>query len=231
MRVRISREHGFAGALCTGLAAASFACATAGTGGGGAQPQGARATPAGLQKSPQVTHNGLQQVQGVFEHEFVKPGTSLAGYRRILLDPVGLAYTKGDTPQRKIAPQDFEQMRAIFQEEVGKQLASGGYQLATTPGPDVLRVQAEAVDLKLNPPQFGDPNSTDYALTSESAIVVATLRDSESGEILARVAQPEQPGAGQMEISDPFGFWSQIRELFRRWAVLLLQMVEEARHR
>lgn len=221
MRVRWLGRRGAAIASCAGLAAASLACATGGTPAGAARPSG------------ELTPDGLQRVQwGVFEHEFVKPGTHLAGYQKFLLDPVGLAYTKGDAPQRKIDPKDFEKLRSVFQEEVAAALAGSAYSLATAPGPDVLRVQAEAVDLKLDPPREGfglDPDSTTWALSSEAALVVATLRDSESGEVLARIAQPERASSGQFERQDEVSFWSDVRELFRHWAILLRQMLDETR--
>jgi hypothetical protein len=215
------------------LVAASLGCATGETGAvaGAAKPGTAGAARA----SAELTPEGLRKVEGgPFEHEYLKPGTSLASYKQILLDPVGLAYTKGDAPQRKIDPEDLEKMRSAFQKEVAAELTGAGYALATAPGPDVLRIQAEAVDLKLHPPRGGlelDPDATDYALSSESAIVVATLRDSESGEILARVAQTERSSGRDMEVSDQLSTWNDIRELFRRWATLLREMLDQARRR
>jgi hypothetical protein len=94
-----------------------------------------------------TTPDGLVLVSGgPFAHEWARPGGDLSGYRRILLDPVEVTYTKGQE-HGPIAPDDLQRLRFFFRRAVEKKVGAR-YPLVTEPAPDVLRLRARVVDLQ-----------------------------------------------------------------------------------
>lgn len=185
--------------------------------------------PSGIEMGPTavVTPDGLHKVDwGVFESEFERPGTNLARFKRILLHPVAFSYTAGNRPAAPASQEDTEAMRRIFEQAIGSALELRGYTMASGPGPDVLQIDATVVDLPLTPPQIA-PDSTTFEGESTQVLVLADLRDSQTGLVLFRVSQPEQT-AVYASRSDPASFYSNMRELFRRWSSLLGELIAKS---
>ena len=128
---------------------------------------------------------------------YARPGLSLAGYDRILLKPISVAFKKGwqMTPlpgsRDRVSPADAQRIRArvsvLAQEEVAKELIAGGYKMANEPGADVLDVQLSIVDLFIAAPDVKNSvHTTTYGLSAGEMSLVAQLSDSLSGEVLLR---------------------------------------------
>ena len=105
------------------------------------------------------------------------------------------------------------------------------YELVSTPGPDVLLLVGAVIDVVSNIPpdidsaRFGRGGV--YLTSVGDATLVIELRDSESGEILARAAD-------RRAAESPFAFevnnvtaWSEVRRLASYWATLLRRRLEE----
>ena len=185
---------------------------------------------AGMETGPDavVTHDGLHKVDwGDFEHEFQKPGASLASYKKIMLDPMVVTYTKGHAPKVAVPQEDIERMRKYWREAVSAHLTRGGFEIASASGSDVLRVEASAINLELVPPRAPIGRSRTYTFNFDSVVIVANLRDSESGEILYRVAEPEAP-SNSVEVSNSTDFRADMQEIFSQWAATLVRMLTKA---
>jgi hypothetical protein len=107
----------------------------------------------------------------------------------------------------------------------------GSYQIVDTSGPDVLRVTAAIIDLYVTAPDVQRPGRNyTYAVSAGRMTLVAELRDSESGAILARVAD-------RKEASNPNTFtWTtrasntaDARRILRSWAGALRKGLDSAR--
>ncbi len=128
---------------------------------------------------------------------YARPGASLAGYSKVRIAPVSVAFRKDFDPTKtgsrmKLAPDELEKIRAgvgkIVEEEFAKELARGSYPTVTTAGPDVLDVRANIVDLYVNAPDTMEPGrSRTYTMNAGEMTLVMELADSASGEVLARV--------------------------------------------
>jgi hypothetical protein len=102
--------------------------------------------------------DGLQKitVKGI-EMAYARPGATLAGYDKIKLEPVEVAFGKNWNPTRpgsmlKISAQERENIRAgvakIIHDEFVKALqAKSSYEVVEGAGPNVLRVKASIVNL------------------------------------------------------------------------------------
>ena len=184
---------------------------------------------------PLVSAEGLQLVaDGPFEYEYAKPGADLSGYRKILLERVDLAYTK-EAHHGLIDQEQLDRMRRYFREAVEKKLGAA-HSIADAPGADVLSLKASVINLR-----FTDIRSrldaADEQMTGSSMLhyvmipdikLIAELRDSESGEILTRIADDEFLNIYEDTVTHEVRFWSDMRRGFDAWAVKLHEMLEHS---
>jgi hypothetical protein len=141
---------------------------------------------------------GLQQVQiPGFGLAYGQPG-ALAGYDRVLLEPVDVAFRRDWTPYRtgsalplstadrqKLADDVARTVRDAFTQTLQRR----GLRLADAAGPGVLRVRLHVVDLYLNNPWVPTPGRSRVLTNGSGEItLVGELSDAQRGDVLARVA-------------------------------------------
>ena len=101
----------------------------------------------------------------------------------------------------------------------------------TTPEPDVLLLVGAVIDVVSNIPpdvesaRFGRGGV--YLTSVGDATLVIELRDSESGEILARAADRRAAEAAFAFEVNTVTAWSEVRRLASYWASLLRRRLEE----
>jgi hypothetical protein len=188
-----------------------------------------------------VTEDGLVRtdIKGV-DNAYVRPGSTLAPYRRIRLDPVQIAFSEDWDPERtgsrvKLSDAEREKIRtdlgtlfmSVFKQEVEK----GGYAVVDTSAPDVLRVTPSLVDVYINAPDVMTPGRTrTYVMNAGRMTLVAELRDSESGAILARVSdQREAREETTLQLSNAVENSAQARRMISDWARILRARLDTVR--
>ncbi len=204
--------------------------------------------PPTLQTGPEaeVTVDGLVRVDNaVVPVAYRKPDMDLTPYTRFMLDPVEVAYQRDPGNRRQsgvvgandnfaLTPSQMETLKGMFREAVVAALTKDdGYELTTEPGPDVLRITAALVDLVVTvPTQRGGGRQRNFTRSYGLVTAVLELRDSQSGEILARAADRRDPtrdtSAGLAEVSAVF-VRSDTRRLFEHWANLLRERLDAFR--
>lgn len=171
---------------------------------------------------------------------YVRPGATLGAYKRIMLDPVEVAFDKAWKPRPAVSTQDRERIRrelarefrVIFADELQ---TKGGYHIVETAAPDVLRVAAAIADLYIEMPGVGtSPQSKTHIVSASGMSLVSELRDSESGVILARVADrrtASSPGRmpGSLQWTTKETNRAEARRVLRTWAELLRAALDSAR--
>ena len=154
---------------------------------------------AAAQEGGAWSEGGLQkiQVKGL-DVVYARPGATLAGYTKIMLAPISVAFHKDWAStvkvgtNRQISPSDQQRIREklakAMQEEVVKELNAGGYHLVTAPGEDVLGVEMAVVNLYVRAPAnlSGQSGKDFYAVTAGEMSLVIQLTDSVSGDAIAR---------------------------------------------
>jgi len=220
-------------------AAAAVAAALMYAVGGSAAPKQPR-----IETGPdaEVTHDGLHRVEkSVLDAAWVKPDLDLTGYTKLLIANAGIAYRKLDPvsdfqarsesefPVQEENKARFEQ---ILKEEFTEELEKvERYEIVTAPGPDVLLLVGSVIDVVSSVPP--DLDSAKYGRggvyldSVGSAVLVVELRDSMSGEVLARAADgraAESPFAFE---ANSVTVWSEVRRLARYWANLLVDRLNE----
>jgi len=158
--------------------------------------------PTALDK--QMAYDGLEpvKVKGI-SLAYKRPGATLAGYKRVRIDPVEVRFDKNWNPQRTgsrlpLPAEDREAIRTgiakIVREQFVKALAAkSSYPVVDESGPDVLRLKIYIVNLYVNAPDNPGPGvSRTYVTSAGSMTLFMELFDSETGQILARVVDRQE---------------------------------------
>lgn len=196
--------------------------------------------PAALarEQPPAVSHDGLKLTTsknvGLL---YIREGATLAAYRKVMLDPVQVAFDKQwsrdrrdiDAQERERIRHDLaEEFREVFTEELEQ---SGGYEFVADAGPDVLRVTAAIVDLYVTAPDVATAGRTkSYTVSAGRMTLIAELRDTESGAILARVAdRKEASSSTHFQWTTRGSNTADARRILKSWAGALRKGLDSAR--
>lgn len=179
----------------------------------------------------EVRVRGLQQY-------LVQPDADLARYRAIMLDPVEVSFDRRWNPRpagREVTAVEKTKLRAdvarVVQKEFSSELTQGGYRIVTAPGEDVLRVRAEVRDLYLNAPDVLRSSRTQtYTRSTGELTLVAELRDSASGALIARALDRyKDPEKAWFERTTSIDNDQAVREAAETWARALRSQFDKAR--
>jgi Protein of unknown function (DUF3313) len=184
--------------------------------------------------------DGLVRKQGTrLGAVFVRPDVEIAAYRSVKLDPVEVSFARNWDPNRgtrtanRLDAGDMAAIQAgladLFREIFREELAAGGYQLVEEAGPETMRVTAAIVDLYITAPDnMSAGRSRTYTANSGRMTLVAELRDSVTGEILARAVDARSArSTGTVDITNRVTNTADARRVIRIWARALRQSLDE----
>jgi hypothetical protein len=171
---------------------------------------------------------------------FIKPDAELAGYRNIMLDPVEVSFARNWDPNRggrsTVNRLDASDMQAIQSGVAGlvaelfsAELGRGGYQIVQAAGPETLRVSAAVVDLFIAAPDTMAPGRTrTYTANSGRMTLVLEVRDSVTGELLARAVDAQSGrGSGSWSVTNRVTNTADARRAINIWAAALRAALDE----
>ncbi len=146
--------------------------------------------------------------------------------------PEVLVSHKDDRSNHELGEKQVADVRRYFHEELEKELQEkGGYHIVTEPGEDVLFVRTWLMDLLVTaPPERTSARDRVYVASAGEVTLVVELRDSLTGELLARAADRRavQASAGTLQRSISVTNVAEVRRLFARWARLLRERLDTA---
>jgi hypothetical protein len=182
----------------------------------------------GITEGASLTADGLMELERArVGFAAVKPGADFGRYDKLMVLPVAFAFKERS---RKLRDSQLDDLRRYFREDFTRELQQkGNYTIVTTPGPDVLLVRAALVNIDVTAPVERGRDDV-YIRDAGEVTMVAELRDSQSGELLARAADRrriEMPGGSAYE-SNPVTNVANTRRLFRQWASLLRERLDQA---
>lgn len=186
----------------------------------------------------EITHDGLVRVRwSRFKYAWLKPNADFGRYSQVMMDPVSIAYKRAprETEGRRspnnggfaLSEKQMADMKRYFSEAFERELGKlENFELVDAATPQTLRVEAAIIDLVVNVPTR--PSGSDRVFTTSAAqmTLVMEVRDSVTGEILARVADRRDTQSGSGAVSDltystPATNAGAVRLLFKRWAQIL----------
>lgn len=198
-----------------------------------------------------VTDDGLHRLKSRrMAAVYLRPGASFVGYRRLLVSPVQIFFAEdgrdgGSEAKGALSPVDERRFRRIFQEVLEEELgASPSFEIVEAPGPDVLRIRSHVVDLVLRA-RTEKSGARVYSLGAGELTVLLDVSDSESGVALGRLVDRKRIGSSTTLTHEDFhphaaslgigtavsrsadAQWTNLRRIFRGWARVLRQGLEE----
>jgi hypothetical protein len=188
-----------------------------------------------------MSHDGLQKisVKGL-DLAYALPGATLAGYRRVQLDPVQVAFRKDWDPTRtgsrmRLSTEERENIRAglaqVVQEAFVTELQRhNSYPVVDEAGPDVLRVKVHIVDLYVNAPDTPTAaRSSTYVMSAGEMSLFAELSDAETGQTLVRVVdRREARDTGQLKLTNAVLNRGEAQDIAAAWARILRRALDKA---
>ncbi len=159
-----------------------------------------------------------RQSSAVVEYAYVNTDADFSRYTRLTTDGLEIYYPESETPP---PAEDIERIRASFRRAFSTAIG-GDYKIVDEPGPDVLKVRAQLIDMKIAG-RDGDYSASgllrDIVARGELTFVMELI-DSESGTVLARAGDQTKDtlGAGESaawdEVDRAADYWA---GLFRDW--------------
>jgi len=183
-----------------------------------------------------MSFDGLYPVKGgTADHAWARPGVDISQYSKIMLQGVGIEYRPGGETGRVYRPNsgdDYyeisdaqkERLQELMQSKVLEELGkSKHFTIVSEPGPDVLLIRAQLLDVVSFVPPEPVGRTEIYLSRVGEATLVLEIRDSVSDAILARAVDrraAEDLAKGFAE-SNRVQNTSEVRRLIQRWARLL----------
>jgi hypothetical protein len=149
------------------------------------------------------------------EQSYLSPAADFSIYSKLLVEPLEIYYPD-DAPEPDAA--DLERLRAIFRNAFLPKLE--GYEILEEPGPDVLRVRGQIIDLKLTG-ALGTYDATGRLhelVTKGQLTFLMEIGDSMADRVLARAGETEE-GSSTSLSGDEAG-WREVEVAAERWATM-----------
>jgi hypothetical protein len=152
------------------------------------------------QDVPALQWEGMRKADWkTFDEAFVAPGVDFRPYTKVMIDPVDASFRRNwqrdynrvnVSLDRRISDEQAQEILVEAQDGLGDAFVqaarNAGYQIATAPGPDVLRLKVYLTDLDVHAPDLRT-SSRDWTFAEEagSGRLVMEVRDSASDALLA----------------------------------------------
>jgi Protein of unknown function (DUF3313) len=194
---------------------------------------------------PKGTWDGLVEVKPKrIDAGFLLPGADFRPYKKIMMDPVEVAFKKdwmkdynrdAATLSQRLTQEDLDNIakaaRENFEEVFTETYRNAGMEIVTTPGPDVLRLRPGVMDLYITAPDtMTAGRSRTYTTESGEALLFLEVRDSTTGALLGRALDRRNTRyTGQVQLSNRVTNLSDFRTLFKQWADISVKGFEDLR--
>ncbi len=194
---------------------------------------------ASTQRGPTEWDGLVRQPNTRLNAVFVRPDAEIPAFRSVLLDPVSVSFASNweanarrSSVSRRLDAGDVQAIQdglaTLFRDTFRDELARGGYQLVDQPGPDTVRATAAIVDLFIAAPDTMTPGTRTYTANAGRMTLVLELRDSVTGEVLARVVDTQTArNAGMWTITNRVTNTADARRAITTWATALRRGLDE----
>jgi hypothetical protein len=191
-----------------------------------------------LREPGPATPDGLSRVEGRdVSAAFMRPETVFGAYDEVAVDPLRISHKEGTRP---LDHDSMERLGQIYGESFNRQLGrSGSFRVVSERGPRTLRVTGRIVNLDVRMGSYRG-GEKQLVLDAGEMTLVLDVRDSQTGESLARIADrrrirpkgitgphnAHRGGYAGFE-SSPVNVWGAMREVVDDWARILRQGLDD----
>jgi hypothetical protein len=184
-------------------------------------------------KTPPAEWDGLVKVPAKrLALAYLLPGADFSGYHKVMFDPTEVAFHKDwlrdynnttSNLSSRITPAEadkvLDRVRTGFEQVFAKAYTDAGYQVVTTPGPDVLRLRTAILNLRVSAPDTMQAGRTrTFSREAGSAALVIEARDSVSGALLGRAVDQKVAGDMGPYLRNTVTNRADFENLFSTWA-------------
>tara|TARA_R110001592_G_scaffold337300_1_gene623688 strand:- start:302738 stop:303514 length:777 start_codon:yes stop_codon:yes gene_type:complete len=190
---------------------------------------------------PEVSHDGLHLMKNTkLRAVYMKPGANLDEYDKVALLACYVAFQKNwqrnyndqsmDLMDR-VTDEDMKNIRDSLAKEFNKVftqvLTEGGHQMVTEGGSGVLIIQPAIVNLEVTAPDTMSPGEATISANAGQMTLYMQLHDGKTGDIIARIIDPEAVGGDFAEIRNSVTNMADAERVLRRWATILNGHLED----
>ena len=176
--------------------------------------------------------HGLQFVEAL-------PGADLSRYTGVYLEPIQISFQRNwESTAVTGAPVSAREqltirsgLARVMREELIQVLTKDQrYRITDAPAEDVLRIHAEIADLYINAPDLNRPERIhSYTLSAGEMTLIAELRDSVTGQLLARVRDHKRdPDSTWFRLTTQVQNDAAARDAARAWSKILRTQLDLA---
>lgn len=189
----------------------------------------------------QVSKDGLQlKVHTNQRLVYVKPGATFNQYDKVMILDCYVEFQKGwqqsynatvDDPSRQVTDQDVQRMKSSLAAEFKKvftaELEKAGYQVTSSPAPNVLLLRPAIIDLQVTSPYIPSPGiDANFITSAGSGTLYLELWDSSTNTILARVMDAEADPQMFARPANPVTNKEAADLVLRKWADALVRHLD-----
>jgi hypothetical protein len=186
---------------------------------------------------------GLQQIKsGHFDLVYVQPGSVLAGYDKVFIAPISVAFQQNwersvlRDSGTQLRPEDFDYIKSglteIVREQFVLEFGRAGYQVVDSPGEGVLAMELRIAELYINAPDLPTAGIVrKYTRSFGQMTLIAELADSKSGETKMRVLDRSLGrDYGTMRLTTRVENAAEARKVASAWARAMVRDLAAAKH-
>ena len=190
------------------------------------------------QSSP--SPNGLVQVKPrQMELAWLLPGADVRPYTKVMVDKTQVAFRQnwmkdynlnaplGNWVTKEQAAQIMAAAQTNFDDIFRDAFRKAGYEVVTTTGPDVLRVNSAILDLTVNAPLGQSTGQTSWIITAGQAALIVEVRDTVTNALLGRVADRRTTQDLGRQLASTTTNLYDFRLLFTHWAGICVKALGE----
>ncbi len=169
---------------------------------------------------------------------YARPNVDFRAYNTMLLEPIEVSFKIDRFPGpagRPVSARERQEMRrslaVVIREELEAELIrTGRYAIVGAPARDALRIKAAIRDLHLHAPDLQLPGpARTYTVAADAMTLIAEVRDSTTGDLLARVVEPwRDPESPWLLRTTLVANETPLRRAAARWATILRQRLDTA---
>lgn len=185
---------------------------------------------------------GLYKVHSKkFDTVYLLPGADFRPYTKVMFDTPEVAFKKNWQrdynsnvvgTDRRISDQDAQKIldaaRSGLTDVFSKTYTAGGYQVVTSPGPDVLRLKTSVVNLDVVAPDtLTAGRSRTFSREAGSATLVVEARDAQTGALMGVAVDTRDIGDSMPYVRNSVTNRSDFSQAFQHWAKIGLDGLNE----
>lgn len=176
-----------------------------------------------------------------FDLVYLLPGADFRPFTKVMFDTPEVAFKKNWQREynsdirgtdRRISDDEaqkiLEAARSGITEVFAKAFTEGGFQIVTTPGPDVVRLRTSVVNLDVVAPDLMTAGrSRTFSREAGSATLVIEVRDSLTGALMGSAIDTRNIGDSMPYVRNSVTNRSDFTQAFQRWAKISLDGLDE----